>query len=112
MNLTGRKIKKRPAGVAARERVGRGLDLPKIDYWKWERFCETEYQKMVIREIVDICGPSGKRSCSVPELELLGYAKNELIPALISFERVKLIHVHIRYPGTAVPFIFQLTAPL
>lgn len=67
---------------------------------------------MVIREIVDICGPKGKRSCSVPELELLGYAKNELIPALVYFERVKLIRVLLCFPGTDSPFIFQITSPL
>lgn len=65
---------------------------------------------MVIHDIVEICGRNGKRSCSVPELELLGHAKNELIPALTYFEQVKLIRSRVHYPDTDIPFIFYLAA--
>ena len=65
---------------------------------------------MVIHDIVEICGPKGKHSCSVPELELLGYVKDELIPALLYFERVKLIRNCIHFPDTNAPLIFYLAA--
>ncbi len=65
---------------------------------------------MVIHDIVEICGPKGKHSCSFPELELLGYEKDELIPALTHFERAKLIRDCIHFPDTNVPFIFYLVA--
>ena len=84
--------------------------MPKVDYRKWEYRCKTEYQKMVVHDIVEICGPKCKHSCSFPELELLGHAKDELIPALTYFERVKLIRNCIHYPDTNVPFIFYLVA--
>ncbi len=86
--------------------------MSNIDTWKWECRCETEYQKMVIRDIVEICGPKGKRTCSIPELELLGHAKEELIPALLYFERGGLIGKCIPYPGTCIPFIFSLIVRL
>ncbi len=65
---------------------------------------------MVIHNIVEICGPKGNRSCSVSELESLGYEKDELIPALMYFERAKLIRNCIHYPDTNAPFIFYLAA--
>lgn len=63
---------------------------------------------MVIHDIVEICGPKGKCSCSFPELESLGYEKDELIPTLIYFERVKLIRNCTHFPDTNTPFIFCL----
>lgn len=82
--------------------------MSNIDTWKWGCRCETEYQKMVIRDIVEICGPQGRRSCSIPELELLGHAKDELIPALLYLKQAKLIRVLVCFPDTEVPFIFNL----
>ncbi len=64
---------------------------------------------MVIHDIVEICGPKGKRAASYSELEIFGHKPSELSRALVFLRDAGLIRSIANFPN-GVPFVFRLAA--
>lgn len=72
----------------------------------WEKRCETENQRIVIRAIVDIDDKNGGQSIIIQELHNLGLKTGELADALCGLERLGLIRDCTIFSGC--PCIFTL----
>ena len=80
-------------------------DPPK-NYEYWERRCENENQKIVIRAIVDIDKKNGGQSIIVQELHGLGLKTGDLKEALCGLMRLRMIRDC--YVISGCPCIFTL----
>ena len=79
---------------------------PKNKWEYWERRCETENQKIVIRAIADIDEKNGGQSIIIQELHFLDLKTGDLTDALCGLKRLGLIRDCVVLSGC--PCIFTL----
>ena len=83
------------------------MDVNSNRKWEyWEKRCETENQKIVIRAIVDLDDKNGGQSIIIQSLHNLGLKPPELADALWGLKRLGLIRDCIILSGC--PCIFTL----